>query len=157
MIETLNMREAVASDAGDIAALIQCVAGYFLTEPSGKGAEGFLASITQQAITSYIANPGFIYLAGFLGPRLAGVAALRDGKHVYHLFVHPDFHRQGIAQALWHQLRATALANGSERTFTVNSSLYAVPVYAAFGFVASAEPLVKNGIQYQAMQLAHFD
>jgi ribosomal protein S18 acetylase RimI-like enzyme len=154
VIETLQIREAVKADAGNIAGLIGEVAHYFLAEPGGQGAEGFLSTVTRPAIEGLIDNPGYVYFVGFMGNRLAGAAAIRDGTHVYHLFVHPEFQRQGIARSLWRTLQTSAAKQGSSTSFTVNSSLFAVPVYASFGFAAEAAPQTKNGICYQPMRLA---
>jgi GNAT superfamily N-acetyltransferase len=154
VIDALNIRSAMVSDAGEIAALIQNLASYFIAEPGSTGTEAFFASISQQSIEGYVVNPGFIYLVALIGLRLVGVAALRDNKHVYHLFVHPEFHRQGAALALWTALKQKALNQRNNGFFTVNSSLFAVPAYASFGFVADGAPQVRNGIRYQPMQLA---
>lgn len=151
MHETLSIRAAEETDAPSIAELVQSLAHYFLPSPAMEGAEAFLSSLSQAAITGYIKTPNFRYLVGFIDNALVGVAALRDQKHIYHLFVHPDFHRQGIAQKLWLQLKGDAMAAGNPGLFTVNASLYAVPVYSQFGFVPTSEPETRNGVQFQAM------
>jgi len=153
MSQTLKIRVASKDDAQPIAHLIQSVAHYFLSCPSGEGAEAFLASITAKSILSYVTNPDFVYLVGFEGDLLVGVAAIKDQKHIYHLFVHPAFQKRGVANRLWEQLKGQALAAGNPGTFTVNSSIYAVPVYVRFGFVPTSEAQEKNGIQFQPMRL----
>ena len=105
------------------------------------------------AISSYITDPAFVYIMAFIGNELAGVAALKEQKHIYHLFVLPAFHQQGIAKHLWLHLKDQAIASGNNDVFTVKSSLYAVHVYSRFGFTATSEPQKKNGIQFQPMQL----
>ena len=85
-----------------------------------------------------------------VGTELVGVAALRGQTHVHHLFVRADLHGQGIARGLWQRLKAKA---GDTTHFTVNSSLYAVPTYAAFGFVPTAEAQARSGVRYQPMAL----
>lgn len=59
-------------------------------------------------------------------------------------------HGQGVARALWQRLKAGA---GDTPRFTVNSSLHAVPTYAAFGFAPTAEVQARNGVRYQPMAL----
>lgn len=147
------IRAASDADAQSVAELVQSVGHYFLADPSGAGAEGFLSSISAAAISGYISNPAFNYLVAFMGQDLAGVAAIKENKHIYHLFVRPDCHRQGVAHLLWQHLKDHAIAAGNPGMFTVNSSLYAVPVYARFGFVPTSEPQTKNGIQFQPMHL----
>lgn len=151
--QTLKIRVALEADARSVSELVKDVAHYFLADPSGKGADGFLSNITETAMAGYIASPAFRYIVGLIDCKLAGVAALRDNKHIYHLVVHPTFHRQGVANKLWHRLRSDAVAAGNPGEFTVNSSLYAVPVYSRFGFVTTADQQIKNGIHFQPMQL----
>lgn len=147
----LHIQPAQAADAPGVAELIQGVAHYFLASPSAAGAEGFLASLSPAAIAGYIDSPDFIYMLGFIEAQLVGVAALRANQHIYHLFVRPDFHRLGIAKRLWQELNSRALAAGNTQGFTVNSSLYAVPVYAGFGFTPTGEAQARNGIHFQPM------
>lgn len=153
MNNSVTIRLATENNAEAIAALIRRVSHYFLSDPSGAGAEGFLASLSPTAVAGYIADPGFRYIAAFVGDQLVGVAALRDDRHIYHLFVSPEHHRRGIATRLWLDLASRALAAGNTAGFTVNASIFAVPVYARWGFVATAAPQDKNGISFQAMHL----
>lgn len=152
-MNALMIRTARETDAPSIAELVQSLAHYFLPSPAIAGAEAFLSSLSQAAISRYIAAPNYSYLVGFIDNSLVGVAALRDQKHIYHLFVHPDFHRQGIAQKLWLHLKDEAMAASNPGLFTVNASLYAVPVYSQFGFVPTSESETKNDVQFQPMQL----
>jgi GNAT superfamily N-acetyltransferase len=141
----------VANSAA-IVALIESVAHYFLSAPSEKGAEAFLSTISETAILGYIADPRFHYLAGYLGEELAGVAASRDNRHVYHLFVSPSHPRQELATSLWQHIQRQSIDAGYTDGFTVNSSLYAVPVYRRWGFIAVGDTQIKDGIAFQPMR-----
>ena len=77
--------------------------------------------------------------------------ALRDNSHVYHLFVDPRVQGQGIASALWAEMKAHARAHGNPGRFTVNSSPGAMPVYSAFGFTAAGERQEDHGLIYVPM------
>lgn len=68
---------------------------FFTIEPSGKGADLFMAAITSDFIEGYIQSPNFYFLAAFHGTGLDG-AALRDSRHLFHLFVAPAHQRQGL-------------------------------------------------------------
>lgn len=153
MNNSLVIRGATENDSEAIALLIQRVSHYFLSDPTGVGAEGFLASLSQTAISGCISNPTFCYIVGFFGKELAGVAALRDNKHLYHLFVCPTHHRRSVATQLWQHLKRHAIASGNTTGFTVNSSIFAVPVYAHWGFIPTTAPQSKSGISFQAMHL----
>ena len=63
-----------------------------------------------------------------LGPALAGVVAVRDGTHLFHLFVASEFQRQRIARRLWAHAMQAAQSAVRVEAFSVNSSLFAVPV-----------------------------
>ena len=150
----MNIRPATSHDAESISTLIRSVAHYFTLHPQGQGAEGFLKTIAVEAINGLIQAAHFSYFAGFIGDDLAGVVAIRDNKHLYHLFVSPQFQRQGLASQLWAHAKADALRRGNAGEFTVNSSPFAVLVYAAFGFVAVGDKVETQGIAFVPMKLS---
>ncbi|OAI02072.1 hypothetical protein A1353_17200 [Methylomonas methanica] len=153
----LIVRHAVPADADSISQLIYSVAGGCTINPCGDGAELFFSSISTQAIGGYIANADFLYLLGLFGDTLAGVVAVRDARHVFHLFVAPAFQCQGIGTALALRAIELSLAASPSETFTVNSSLLAVPFYARLGFQPQGPGIEENGVAFVPMQLATAD
>jgi GNAT superfamily N-acetyltransferase len=147
---TMHIRQATQEDAEEISKLISSVAHFFTAEPDGRGAERFMLSITPDAIHNNLCDPCFHYLCAFHGSTLAGVAALREGRHLFHLFVSPTFQRLGLARQLWLALKAAAVPPTEE--FSVNSTPYAVPVYERFGFVATGPRVEMNGIAFVPMK-----
>ena len=95
----LTIRAAHVADATCVAKLIQSVAYYFLSDPSGADAERFISSISEAAIADYIKSPELNYIVGEFGYQLAGAAAIKNIVHVHHLFVLPTLHRQGVAKS----------------------------------------------------------
>ena len=91
-------------------------------------------------------------MLGLVDNKLVGVAAIRDNQHCYHLFVAPEYHKKGIAGLLWQYLKAEAVATGTV-SFTVNSSIYAVPVYEKFGFNETQGLQMVNDIRFVSMAL----
>jgi len=148
----IEIVDARAEDAEAISRLINGVAGAFTLDPQGRGAEAFLQGITPEAIRGCIASSAFVYLKLQRGGRLAGVVALRDGRHLYHLFVAPECQRSGLARALWERILAVAEARHGPPPMTVNSTPGAVPVYERFGFRASGPRVEKNGIAFVPMR-----
>lgn len=146
---SLEIRTAKVADASSVAELVRNVAQACL----GTDAPPFLNTVSPTTIASYIENPAYSYVLGFVGNELVGVAATREKQHVYHLFVSPKHHYKGIAKSLWHYLMSDAVSNGINM-FTVNSSIYAVPIYEKFGFSPTSEPQTRNGINYVPMQLS---
>lgn len=154
MAEPLSIRSATAADAPAISVLVVSLAPYFLADPQQPdAAAAFFATITPEAIAGYIDGGRFRYHIAEAGSELAGVVAIRDGAHLYHLFVAERFHRRGLATRLWDHARAEALAHGNPGRFTVNSSLFAIPLYQRLGFAASGDAVVKDGLAFQPMEL----
>lgn len=149
----IDIRPAASEDAPAISRLIHSVSHFFTVHPQGEGADAFLDSIRPAAIASYIQSNDFLYLLGWSGQELAGVIAIKDATHVYHLFVAPAFQRQGVARLLWQTASQIVIQSGNRQGFTVNSSLYAVPMYAHFGFKVSGPPVHTKGIAFVPMAL----
>lgn len=149
-----SIRKARAEDASQISALIFRAALCFNSSATGEIAPWFLASIKPATIAEIINDRDFNYLAGFVGPTLAGIIAVRGTTHIHHLFVAPEFHRRGIAGKLWDRARADALASGNREGFSVRSSEYAIPVYQRFGFRIVGDRTEKDGMAFVPMKLA---
>ncbi|MCG8454939.1 MAG: GNAT family N-acetyltransferase, partial [Holophagales bacterium] len=137
-----TIRPAAPADAQAISELIQRLARFFTLRPDGEGAEAFLETIRPAAIREYLESGEYHFLVAEVGDgaeaRLAGVVAVRGTCHLFHLFVSPDFHRQGIASRLWQRAKQAAIRAGNSRgEFSVFSTPYAVPVYESFGFRAT--------------------
>jgi len=85
---------------------------------------------------------------------LIGVLELRDYCHVSLLFVAPLQQRQGVGRLLVHEALQLIRAHHPEtKEVTVNSSPNAVEAYKRFGFKATGELQVKNGIGFVPMTL----
>lgn len=152
-IDSLHLRAAKAEDAPAIAALISSVSHHFTLDPQGKGAERFLASMSVGALAGYIGNLAYCYSCAWVNGQLAGVVAIRDAAHLFHLFVAPPFQRNGLAGCLWQFARQQAQAAGNQGCFTVNSTPFAVPVYQRFGFEIAGPRVERDGIAYVPMLL----
>ena len=125
-----------------------------MVSPSGEGAEPFFAAIGEPAIQGYVSAGNFDYFVAKQEGLLAGVIALRDNRHLFHLFVAEPFQGQGLGGQLWHTVKANAIQTGNPGQFTVNSSLNALPVYEKFGFVASGPIALTHGVAFQPMRLS---
>jgi GNAT superfamily N-acetyltransferase len=147
----MMIRPALPSDSQAISVLINGLAHHFMLDPGGHGAERFLQSISPSAIHGYITAPNFRCLVAMEGPDIVGVASLRDGTHLFHLFVATSHQKRGIARALWDALKSEATTHVEH--FTVNSSPHAVAVYERFGFSCTGPRTELNGIAFFPMRV----
>ena len=74
----MQVPTTIEADAARISRLIRSLSGPFLVSPDGSGAERFLESITEQAISGYISAGNFQCLIAETENHLVGVVALRD-------------------------------------------------------------------------------
>lgn len=150
----MNLRPGTTNDAAALADLIASFRHELADHPDGAGAEKFFESVSAQAERSYLASERYRYVVAEREGVLLGFIALRDGSHVFHLFVARQYQRTGVADCLWQEARAHALRSNVGGEFTVNASLRAVPVYRAFGFVAAGEMASAHGISFLPMRLS---
>ena len=151
-MNSFEILPAKPQDAEAVSQLINGLSRHFTQDPQGNGAEAFLQTISPAAIRTLIEAPNMVYCKATAGNRLAGVVAMRDHVHLYHLFVDPVFQNQGLSRQLWLHVKADALAKGNSGGFTVNSTPYAVPVYERFGFATTGARVDKNGISFVPMR-----
>lgn len=152
-MDNLTLRRARADDAAAISQLIHDLAHCCTIDPDSAGADEFFQNVSPSAIERYVTAPDFYYQVAYDGVDLAGIVAVREGKHLYHLFVASRFQRKGIGASLWSLAKAAAIAGGNRDGFTVNSSANAVPMYARFGFVATGPMVEHNGVAFVPMRL----
>ena len=150
----MNIRRGTPSDAITLAALIAEFQPILTLDPTGAGADKYLASVSETAEREYLESPRYSYFVAEREGDLVGFIAIRDRTHLFHLFVAAESQGQGIASALWARARAHAISAGAVSEFTVNSSLNAVAVYQHFGFVTAGPEVHAHGIAFLPMKLS---
>ena len=148
-----TLRPALVADAPAIVALIDDLMPFLTLHPDGAGAEKFIEHCRQPAIEQYLSLPNYAYQLAHIDGALAGVVAMRDNTHLFHMFVPRALHRRGMARRLWQAARDASLARGGVTAFTVNSSLYALPLYTSLGFVATGPKVETGGIAFVPMRM----
>ena len=151
----MTIRQATPDDADQLSALIGSLAHFFFSTPDGGGAEKFVEATTPAALRIFVARPDINYLIGEWDGEFCGAAAIRECRHLHHLFVAPAYQGRGTGKQLWLAARDAALAAGNPGEFTVNASLNAVPVYRRFGFEPVGGPQQGNGLIFQPMKLVY--
>lgn len=149
----MHIRPATPDDAECISALIVRLSPTFTLHPDGAGAEEFFAKVTPQVIREYLASPEYAYLVAEEEGSLAGVVGVRGNGHLFHLFVEPALQGRGLSRRLWEMAMDAALRAGNPGEFTVNSSLYAEPIYRRYGFVPTGPRVETDGIAFVPMRL----
>lgn len=155
-LRTLHIRRAEDADASRISDLILGLAPYFTLHPDGQGAEVFLESINTKGVQGFLQSTQFDYFIAEYQNQIAGVVALRDNSHLYHLFVAPQFHGLGFGRELWQFILDFAKRKSENQNLaviTVNSSMNAVTMYQHFGFVPKSERQEMHGLAFVPMAL----
>ncbi len=129
-----EFRVATVADAASIGALIGSLAHYRSPAPVAPAPPAFVAQFQPGALAAALASDTVRYHVACQGEAVVGVAGMRDGRHLLHLFVAESHHRRGIAGALWRRARDAALGANPGTDITVRSSIFAVDVYLRFGF-----------------------
>ena len=152
-LPTITLRPALVADASAIVALIDDLMPFLTLHPDGAGAEKFIEHCRQPSIENYLSLPNYAYQLAHIDGELAGVVAMRDNTHLFHMFVPRALHRRGMARRLWQAARDASLARGGVTAFTVNSSLYALPLYESLGFAATGPKVETGGIAFVPMRM----
>ena len=82
---------------------------------------------------------------------LIGVAAIGPTYHVSLFFVDSQYHRKGVASALFDRLVSYLKSQNAEAA-TLNSTPYAVPFYQKVGFAVTGPKVEKHGVFYTPMK-----
>lgn len=92
--------------------------------------------------------------AAFDGGRIIGVMGMRPNKtHINLVFVKREYHRRGVATALFRFLLEDLLRENPTLTeITLNSSPYGKPFYLHIGFIPLSEERETDGIRFTPMK-----
>ena len=119
---------------------------------SREGKNTFSSFVTEEALLERFEKKNRMICARENG-RIVGFQEVRDTNHICLFFVDPEYHSRGIGRALFEYSLAEIRRKHPEvREITVNSSIYAEPIYARLGFVQTAPPREKSGIKHVPMK-----
>ena len=92
--------------------------------------------------------------AAFDGDKMVALIGMRSNKkHINLVFTKKEYHRRGIAKAIFNYLLDDVLKeNPTLDELTLNSSPYGVPFYLAIGFVPLSDEQEINGIRFTPMK-----
>jgi GNAT superfamily N-acetyltransferase len=152
MNETLSIRPMQPGEETQVCELVTrvfdaTVAPDFVPE----GIQEFLSFVQPDALQKR-SRTGYMTLVATLGDEMVGVIQMKSYHHVSLYFVDQAHMREGIGKALWRRALAICRRERPDLTqITVNSSLYAVPIYEKLGFRQTKPEQVVNGIRFVPM------
>lgn len=121
---------------------------------SPEGVETFKSFIRdEKLINGYKLGICPMYGA-FDNGKIIGIIGMRANKtHINLVFVKKEYHRKGIATALFRHLVDELLReNPALSELTLNSSPYGLPFYLKLGFVPQSEEQEEDGIRFTPMK-----
>ncbi|MCV2402428.1 GNAT family N-acetyltransferase [Marinomonas sp. C2222] len=142
-----EIRVAASGDAKAIQSLVMSLSHFYLEDIEAPLPKWFLKTLSLDAVIDRLTSSEYQTLVYVEDGIVCGYVSIKSESHLYHLFVCEEHQGKGIARQLWN-----AITSGSDvNTYTVRSSLYAVPVYERLGFQRTGEVASKEGICYLAM------
>lgn len=91
--------------------------------------------------------------AAFEDNKIIGIIGMRSKTHINLVFVKKEYHRQGVATAIFLFLLNDVLnENPDLKEITLNSSPYGKPFYLHIGFVPLSDEQEINGIRFTPMK-----
>lgn len=145
----MSIRKALTSDAKQIRELVSALSHFYLEDDNATLPEWFSKTLEISEFERRLSSEAFSNFVYEENGSIAGYISIKDKQHLYHLFVDEKHQGKGIAKKLW----ASAISGSDVRSYTVRSSMYAVPVYKKFGFVETEASANKDGIRFQPMAL----
>ena len=119
-----------------------------------EGVETFKRDIIENNAFIADCKQGICPIFGaFDGNKLIGIIGMRSKTHINLVFVKREYHRQGVATAIFRFLLNDLLReNPNLHEITLNSSPYGKPFYLNIGFVPLSEEQELNGIRFTPMR-----
>ena len=120
-----------------------------------EGVETFKRDIVENPEYLENARKGICPIYGaFDGEKMVALFGMRSNRtHINLVFTKKEYHRKGIARALFHYLLEDRLREDPAlESLTLNSSPYGLPFYLSVGFVPLSGEQEMNGIRYTPMK-----
>lgn len=145
----MTIRKATSQDVSAIRDLVLSLAHVYLNPQTTASPDWFAMTLTDNEFISRINCDDYLNFVYESAGDVAGYISVKKSGYLYHLFVAQPHQGKGIARKLWQHTSGQCQA----RVYKLRSSLHAVPVYEKFGFKVSGVAEIKDGIEYQPMEL----
>lgn len=144
----MEIRKAEIRDSLAIKDLVFSLSHFYMREDNLELPAWFVKALDEREFERRISSDEFLNLVIDINGMIAGYISIKNKEHLYHLFISKDHQGQGLSRQLW----ARAISECKSQSYTVRSSLFAVPVYERFGFLSVGAPDSKDGLEFQAME-----
>jgi len=145
----MSIRSATPRDIKQISLLVTSLAHFYLNNSENNIPDWLSNTLTQKAFLTRIRSDEYVNFVYERQEKIIAYISIKKPNHLYHLFVSEHFQGKGIARLLWQHI----LNTGQYSTFTLRSSVYAIPIYKRFGFCEIGSLDTKDGVCFQSMEL----
>lgn len=145
----MSIRIATNEDVTQIVQLVSSLSHYYLNDSSNELPSWLSETLKANAFFERISSTEYINFVFEQSGMIVGYISLKGGSYLYHLFVSEKFQGNGIACQFWQHAKENSQAN----SYSLRSSIFAVPVYKRFGFTEIGPVGTKDGISFQEMKL----
>jgi len=144
----MKIRKAELSDAKSLSRLAISLGKFYSDDYSSDISPFFVKKITVESFKNYLIDENayehYVYEEDGM---IIGYFSLLNATHFLYLFVDEKHHKKGVARALVEYV----LKGKEHKSYSVNSSLYAVPFYEKLGFKSYALVQKHHGMVYKPM------
>ena len=155
MREPVTCRMMKPADVEQVSDLVRSAFDEFIgPDYTEQGVAEFHRYADPEAFRERVRGGSHFVMVAEVGGRLAGITEIRDCNHVALLFVGKQFHRRGIAGALFDRaLQQARVTRPDVERVTMNSSRYGVAAYEKLGFRQTGPERSVNGIVFVPMAM----
>lgn len=155
-MENITIRRITSAEVEEAMALaLEVFMQFEAPDYPPAGIETFKRDIVENPEYLSNAKHGICPIYGaFDGANLVAIMGMRSSKtHINLVFTKKEYHRKGIASAIFHYLlEDLLLENPLLQEITLNSSPYGLPFYLHTGFIPLSEEQEMNGIRFTPMK-----
>lgn len=146
----MSIREATECDVMQIQDLVASLSHFYMNDKFEDLPEWLKATLTEAEFLKRVLSADYSNFIYEIDGKVLGYISMKEVSHLFHLFVAETSHGKGISRSLWEFAQKACAAE----KYTLRSSIFAVPVYRAFGFIETGPAGVKDGVEFQPMMLA---
>jgi GNAT superfamily N-acetyltransferase len=140
------LRTCTVADAQAVSKLVhRTFAEFVAPEWELSACETFGTETSPDKFCNILSEATFASVAA-VEQQIVGIIVLPKPNLLSLLFVHRDWHKQGVARALWQAARThLETHNPDVKTVELNSTPYALPAYRSLGFYPISEQFKRSG------------